>query len=84
MDEQTMAALTALLLKLSELEAQRPCSLARLAKQAGRPMSTLLREVTALEAMGLVVRDGEAATVRLSAQGRFACAALAGVVPGAV
>lgn len=77
MNEQTLVALTALLLKLAALEAERPCSLARLAKQAGRPMSVLLRELAALEDMGLVQRDGAAGAVRLSAEGGAFCAALA-------
>jgi DNA-binding IclR family transcriptional regulator len=76
MNEEALMALTELLLKLAQLEAERPCSLARLSKQAGRPMSVLLRELAALEEMGLVERDQEAATVRLSAEGRSFCADL--------
>lgn len=48
-----------LLEKIAELEAERPLSLARLAKQSGRAMSTLMRDVAALEAIGLVQREGE-------------------------
>jgi predicted transcriptional regulator len=76
MNEETLVALTGLLLKLAELEAQRPCSLARLAKQSSRPMSVLLRELSALEELGLVERDEEGSTVRLSGEGRTFCAAL--------
>jgi ribosomal protein S19E (S16A) len=39
-------------------------------------MSVVLRELAALEEMGLVERDAEAATVRLSAEGRSFCASL--------
>ncbi|WP_395399778.1 helix-turn-helix domain-containing protein [Pseudoduganella sp. UC29_106] len=76
MNEDALMALTELLVKLAELEAERPCSLARLAKQSGRPMSGLLRELAALEEMGLVERDLEASTVRLSGEGRRFCADL--------
>jgi len=48
-----------LLEKIAELEAERPLSLARLAKQSGRAMSTLMRDVAALEAIGLVQREGD-------------------------
>jgi len=51
--------LVSLLARIAELEAERPCSLARLAKQSGRAMSTLLRELSVLEAAGLVQRDGD-------------------------
>ena len=77
MNEDALMALTELLVKLAELEAERPCSLARLSKQSGRAMSVLLRELAALEEMGLVERDQEASTVHLSAEGRSFCAALA-------
>jgi DNA-binding IclR family transcriptional regulator len=76
MNEEALMALTELLVRLAELEAERPCSLARLSKQSGRPMSVVLRELAALEEMGLVERDAEAATVRLSAEGRSFCASL--------
>jgi DNA-binding IclR family transcriptional regulator len=76
MNEDALMALTELLVRLAELEAERPCSLARLSKQSGRPMSVVLRELAALEEMGLVERDAEAATVRLSAEGRSFCASL--------
>ncbi len=76
MNQEALLALSELLLKLAELEAQGPCSLARLARQSARPMSVLLRELTALEEMGLVERDQEAGMVGLSAEGRSFCAAL--------
>ena len=76
MNDDALMALTELLVKLAELEVERPCSLARLSKQSGRPMSVLLRELAALEEMGLVERDLEASTVRLSAEGRSFCAEL--------
>jgi DNA-binding IclR family transcriptional regulator len=76
MNEEALVALTGLLLKLAELEAERPCSLARLAKQSGMPMSVLLRELSALEELGLVEREEECGIVRLSGEGRNFCAAL--------
>jgi len=51
--------LVSLLAKLAELEAERPCSMARLAKRSGKAMSTLMRELSVLEAAGLVQRDGD-------------------------
>ena len=77
MNEEALIAATGLLLKLSQLDTQRPCSLARLAKQSARPMSELLRELSLLEALGLAQRDAQRATVRLSEAGRDFCAALA-------
>lgn len=76
MNEDDLVAAVALLLKLAELDAQRPCSPARLAKQAGLPMSALLRELAVLEELGLVERDDAAGVVRPSAQGREWCAQL--------
>lgn len=73
MNEDDLVAAVALLLKLAELDAERPCSPARLAKQAGLPMSAVLRDLTVLDEMGLVERDAAAGTVRPSAEGRHWC-----------
>lgn len=73
MNEEALLSLTSLLLKLHELAAHRPCSLARLAKQSGRPMSALLRELTALEDMGLAERDAGSGAVMLTADGHDFC-----------
>jgi DNA-binding IclR family transcriptional regulator len=76
MNEDDLVAAVALLLKLAELDAERPCSPARLAKQAGLPMSALLRDLAVLEQMGLVERIDAGGTVRPSAEGRDWCAQL--------
>ena len=73
MNEDALLALTSLLLKVHELAALRPCSLARLAKQSGRPMSVLLRELTALEEMGLAERDAASGAVGLTRDGHDFC-----------
>ena len=70
MNDTALQSLTELLLTLAELEAQRPCSPARLAKQSGRRMSVLLRELSVLEQMGLVRHDSEAGRVGLTEEGR--------------
>lgn len=69
--------MVALMVDLWRLEAERPdkpCSLARLSKQTGLPMSALRRQLTVLEAAGLVtlVLDdgGITGTVHFSADGR--------------
>jgi DNA-binding IclR family transcriptional regulator len=76
MNEDDLVAAVALLLKLAELDAERPCSPARLAKQAGLPMSAVLRDLAVLDEMGLVERDDATGTVRPSAEGRAWCAQL--------
>ncbi|MTV38683.1 helix-turn-helix domain-containing protein [Duganella radicis] len=72
MDDEVMAALAALLEALARIEAEwpdKPCSLARLSKRAGLPMSVLRRQLTLLEEAGLVGLDlddgGVTGTVRL-------------------
>ncbi|HEX5343628.1 MAG TPA: helix-turn-helix domain-containing protein [Duganella sp.] len=77
MDEQTMAALAAVLDALRQMELERPdkpCSLARLSKQAQRPMSVLRRQLTMLEEAGLVAlaleEGGISGTVQLTPPGR--------------
>jgi len=67
-----MAALAALLEALARIEAEwpgKPCSLARLSKQAGLPMSVLRRRLTVLEEAGLVAlaldEGGVSGTARL-------------------
>jgi DNA-binding IclR family transcriptional regulator len=57
MDDEMMAALAGLLQTLWRLTAERPdkpCTLARLSKQAGLPMSALRRRLTALEDAGWI------------------------------
>ena len=76
MNEDDLVAAVALLIRLAELDAERPCSLARLARQAGLPMSAVLRDLAVLEQMGLVERDDASGTVRPSAEGRDRCAQL--------
>jgi len=72
MDDDVMAALAALLEALAQIEAEwpgKPCSLAKLSKQAGLPMSVLRRQLTLLEEAGLVALalgdGGVTGTVRL-------------------
>jgi len=72
MDDDMMAALAALLEALARIEAEwpgKPCSLARLSKQAGLPMSVLRRRLTVLEEAGLVAlaldEGGVSGTARL-------------------
>ena len=76
MNEDDLVAAVALLIRLAELDAERPCSLARLARQAGLPMSAVLRDLAVLEQMVLVERDDASGTVRPSAEGRDWCAQL--------
>lgn len=73
MNEDDLVAAVALLFKLAELNAERPCSPARLAKQAGLPMSAVLRGLAVLDEMGLVERDIVTGTVRPSAEGHDWC-----------
>lgn len=77
MDEQTMAALAGVLDALRQMEIARPdkpCSLARLSKQAQLPMSVLRRQLTMLEEAGLITLmledGGVSGTVQLSPPGR--------------
>lgn len=72
-----MAALAGLLEALGRIEAERPgkpCSLAKLSKQAGLPMSALRRQLTLLEEAGLVALTlddgGVTGTIELSPTGR--------------
>lgn len=48
-----------LLLMIADLGEKRPLSLARLAKQSGKAMSTLMRQLAVLEDLHLVCRDGD-------------------------
>jgi DNA-binding transcriptional ArsR family regulator len=74
------AALAGLLEQLARmvLEApSRPCSLARVSKRAGRPMSALMRQLSVLSAAGLVEVDSReegGGSVVLTAAGRALCA----------
>ena len=57
MDDEVMAALAGVLEALRRIEAEwpdKPCTLAKLSKQAGLPMSVLRRQLTLLEEAGLV------------------------------
>lgn len=77
MDEHMMALLAGVLDALRQMEIARPdkpCSLARLSKQARHPMSVLRRQLTMLEEAGLVAlaleEGGVSGTVRLTPPGR--------------
>ncbi|MHA4870692.1 helix-turn-helix domain-containing protein [Duganella sp. PWIR1] len=74
-----------LIVALWRLEAERPdkpCSLARLSKQAGLPMSVLRRQLTLLEEAGLVTLElddgGITGTVHFSPDGRALAADMMG------
>lgn len=80
MDEDALVALLGLLDTVWRLQAERPdkpCSLARLARQAGMPMSVLRRQLLPLcEAGWIVVAPDEGAIsgqVRLSPAGEALC-----------
>lgn len=81
MSDEIDPALVAVLAQLWRARQETPArawSLAKLAKQAELPMSTLRRELTRLEDAGLVdVAMNEAGTgsARLSAEGATLCAA---------
>jgi len=62
----------------------RPCSLARVSKRAGRPMSALMRQLSFLAAAGWVevdAREEGGGSVLLTAAGRDLCAGWFGVYP---
>lgn len=69
-----MVALMVDLWRLAAERPDKPCSLARLSKQAGLPMSALRRQLTVLEAAGLVTlvldEGGITGTVHFSPDGR--------------
>ena len=76
MDDDVMAALVGLLEALWRIESGRPgrpCSLAKLSKQAGRPMSVLRRQLLMLVDAGWIElrldEGGITGTARLSAAG---------------
>jgi len=76
MDDDVLAALTGVLEALWRIQAEwpgKPCSLAKLGKQSGRPMSVLRRQLTALVEAGwveLTLDDGGVTgMVQLSAEG---------------
>jgi DNA-binding IclR family transcriptional regulator len=76
MDDDVLAALTGVLEVLWRIQVEwpdKPCSLAKLSKQAERPMSVLRRQLNALVEAGWVelVLDegGVTGTVKLSAEG---------------
>lgn len=80
-----MAALAGVLAALWRIDAEwpdKPCSLAKLSKQAQRPMSVLRRQLTMLEEAGLVTLalddGGVSGNVALSAAGRQMAAELWG------
>jgi DNA-binding IclR family transcriptional regulator len=77
MDDDVMTVLAGVLEALWRIEAEwpdKPCSLAKLSKQAQRPMSVLRRQLTMLEEAGLVSMalddGGITGTVALSEAGR--------------
>ena len=76
MDDDVMAVLIGLLEALWRIEAEqpgKPCSLAKLSKQAQRPMSVLRRQLLMLVEAGWIGlsmdEGGITGTVRLSASG---------------
>ena len=76
MDDEVMAALIGVLETLWRIEAGqpgKPCSLAKLSKQAQRPMSVLRRQLVILVEAGWIElrldEGGITGTVRLSADG---------------
>lgn len=76
MDDEVMAALIGVLEALWRIEAEhpgKPCSLAKLSKQAQRPMSVLRRQLLMLVEAGWIElrldEGGITGTVRLSATG---------------
>lgn len=80
MDDEVMAALLGVMETLWRLEQQRPgkpCSLARLAKQAETPMSVLRRQLLALVDTGWVTvqldEGSVSGTVALTAAGSQLC-----------
>ena len=81
------AALAGLLEQLVQmvLEAPaRPCSLARISKRTGRPMSVLMRQLSVLSAAGLVevdAREEGGGSVLLTAAGHEVCADWFGSYP---
>lgn len=77
MDDEVMAALIGVLEALWRAEAERPdkpCSLARLSKQAQRPMSVLRRQLLMLVEAGWIAlrldEGGITGTAQLTAEGR--------------
>lgn len=83
MEDDALAAALELLQTLWRLHDERPgkpCSLARLSKQAGLPMSALRRQLLPLAEAGWVVlqleEGGVAGTVALSVAGQELCRAL--------
>jgi DNA-binding IclR family transcriptional regulator len=76
MDDDVLAALTGVLEVLWRIHVEwpdKPCSLAKLSKQAERPMSVLRRQLNALVEAGWVElaldEGGVTGTVKLSAEG---------------
>ena len=76
MDDEVMAALIGVLEALWRIEVEQPgksCSLAKLSKQAQRPMSVLRRQLLMLVEAGWIElqldEGGVTGTVRLSASG---------------
>ena len=76
MDDEVMAALIGVLEALWRIEAEhpgKPCALAKLSKQAQRPMSVLRRQLLMLVEAGWIAlrldEGGITGTVRLSAAG---------------
>lgn len=83
MEDDALAAALGLLHTLWRLHDERPgkpCTLARLSKQAGLPMSVLRRQLLPLAEAGWIVLQlddgGVTGTVALSATGQELCRAL--------
>ncbi|MET0322709.1 MAG: ArsR family transcriptional regulator [Duganella sp.] len=83
MDDEAMAALMSVMETLWRMARERPdkpCTLARLSKQAALPMSALRRQLTALVDAGwVVVQPDEGAVtgaVALTSSGTALCGAL--------
>jgi len=77
MDDEVLTLLADVMQALWRSNAEwpnKPCSLARLSKQAGRPMSVLRRQLTMLEEAGLVDvaldEGGVSGTVAFTPAGR--------------
>jgi len=81
------AALAGLLEQLWQMVLEtpsRPCSLARVSKRTGRPMSALMRQLSFLSAAGWVEvesREEGGGRVELTAAGRELCAGWFGAYP---
>jgi DNA-binding IclR family transcriptional regulator len=77
--EALLAALLEQLWRMAQEAPSRPCSLARVSKRTGRPMSALMRQLGLLSEAGWVqvtAREEGGGSVALTAAGRALCAGL--------